>query len=143
MTPTEQIEVILAKADGKKIECKSIEPYCDPHGDPFFRDWTQVDGLIQFNFGFYDYRVKPALLECWVNRSVTWMSGSEPCKARRTQLNNDVVHMIEATAPRLYADELLELVRSYLTRIQGCSEELSRFDAKAKELLNKISEHKS
>jgi hypothetical protein len=60
MTNQEIIAVVQASEDGQLIEFRHINS--DPAGP-----WMTYHGTACWNFGLYDYRVKPELAEFWVN----------------------------------------------------------------------------
>lgn len=62
MTHDEMIAVIAAHRDGKQIECNATENEKDPAG------WliaTHLDDDRLFDFGGFDYRIKPEPLVLW------------------------------------------------------------------------------
>jgi len=92
MTPNELREaakVLIAAADGKKIEYTGI------HGTR--TEWWHHNGS-NFYFDTYDYRVKPGPLECWIVLSPKGQIKAHPTiNSAENWLNfgDKIIHMRE------------------------------------------------
>ena len=80
-TAEEAAKVLLAWANGEIIEFRSSST----------SPWTSADltGQLSWNFDFFEYRVKPKPIECWV----TVLNGRTASTVHATEeLANNCVH---------------------------------------------------